>query len=113
MNNPFAEIYERLGTIEGFLLALDEKLTTPPPASQLDPNRFGTPEMVCTHFNLPLATFRQKFAKQITHVKRGKRTYFKYSDVEAWLNLGRVQTTLEIEAQAQNHIDNLKTKRAK
>ena len=69
--------------------------------------------MVCTHFNLPLATFRQKFAKQITHVKRGKRTYFKYSDVEAWLNLGRVQTTLEIEAEAQNHIDKIKNKRVK
>lgn len=88
-------------------------LTTPPGTSPLDPNRYGTPEQVCEHFNLPLATFRQKWAKQITHCKRGKRTFYRFSDVEAWLNEGRVKTSHEISEEAQSHIDNLKTARTK
>ncbi len=91
----------------------DCSTTIPPSTSLLDPNRYGTPEQVCEHFNLPLATFRQKWAKQITHCKRGKRTFYRFSDVEAWLNEGRVKTSHEISEEAQSHIDNLKTARTK
>lgn len=93
--------------------AFNEQSTPPPSTSPLDPNRYGTPEQVCKYFNLPIATFRQKWAKQITHCKRGKRTFYRFSDVEAWLNEGRVKTTSEINEEAQNHIDNLKTARTK
>ena len=50
-------------------------------------------------------------AREIPHFKRGKRLYFKKSDLEKWMTGQRIYTNGEIEQQADEYL--LKNGRAK
>lgn len=84
MSNPFAEIYERLGNIEGFLLALEDKLTpaTPPPAPVAEPDRFIDQKEVAQIFGVSAPTlWAWERAKLLKSYRIGNLKRFKYSEV--------------------------------
>jgi hypothetical protein len=74
MNNPFAEIYERLGNIEGFLLALDEKLTTTPPPPT-DGKRYLSAKEAADFMGIKLQTLYQNIDR-VPHVKKHGKLLF-------------------------------------
>ena len=74
MNNPFAEIYERLHNIEGFLLNIDEKLTTPTPLPDADRWEQGI-QVAVDEMGLKPQTVYQQISK-IPHRKLHGKLYF-------------------------------------
>lgn len=73
-NNPFAEIYERLGNIEGFLLALDEKLSAtsiPPTESKV----YLSAKEAADFMGIKLQTLYQNIDR-IPHVKKHGKLLF-------------------------------------
>ncbi len=47
----------------------------------------------------------------IPHYKKGKKLFFKRSEIEAWLNDGRQKTDSEYEAEATDYINRRRTAR--
>ncbi|WP_428657691.1 helix-turn-helix domain-containing protein [Runella sp.] len=74
MNNPFAEIYERLGNIEGFLLALNEKLTTTPP-QPTDDKLYLSAKEAAEFMGIKLQTLYQNI-ERVPHVKKHGKLLF-------------------------------------
>ena len=84
MNNPFAEIYERLGNIEGFLLALDEKLTTSI-KTEPDADRWEQGvQVVVEETGLKPQTVYQKISK-IPHRKLHGKLYFNRAQLREYI----------------------------
>lgn len=69
MNNPFAEIYERLGNIEGFLLALEDKLTQTTPPQPTDGKIYMSAKDAAEFMGIKLQTLYQN-RDRIPHVKK-------------------------------------------
>ncbi|AEI49716.1 helix-turn-helix domain-containing protein [Runella slithyformis] len=89
-NNPFAEIYERLGNIEGFLLALDEKLTT----TTLQPTtgkRYLTAKEAADFLGIKLQTLYQNI-ERIPHVKKHGKLHFSEVELVAYMEGGPNET---------------------
>lgn len=76
-----------------------------------DPERYlcGV-KAVADYFQIPEGTLKKKTA-DVPHIKRGKRLYFKVSDVQNWLEQGRRATPQEVEQAAQKHLEALKANR--
>lgn len=82
MSNPFAEIYERLGNIEGFLLALEDKLTptTPPPVAE--PDRYIDQKAFADIFGVStVSVWSWEKEGLLKSYRIGNLKRFKYSEV--------------------------------
>lgn len=110
--NPFSAIYERLNSIEGFLLTIDEKLDTKTPTAAAGlPTYLSSFKELSSFTGIPQGTLR-KISKDIPKLKRGRRIVFRVDDITAWLESFRVPTSKQVEAKALQHIEGLKIKRA-
>lgn len=88
-NNPFAEIYERLGNIEGFLLALDEKLTTTPPPPTKG-KRYLTAKEAADFLGIKLQTLYQN-VKKLPAIRKHGKLFFLESDLIEYMERGQKQ----------------------
>jgi excisionase family DNA binding protein len=50
--------------------------------------------------------YDKTYQRAIPHYKKGKRVYFRVSELVAWIAAGRVATSAEIEAKAVTHVLN-------
>lgn len=89
-NNPFAEIYERLGNIEGFLLALDEKLTTTTTAQSTTGKRYLTAKEAADFLGIKLQTLYQN-VKKLPAIHRHGKLFFVESDLIEYMERGQKQ----------------------
>ncbi|HAK77673.1 MAG TPA: hypothetical protein DCM71_12360 [Runella sp.] len=87
MSNPFAEIYERLGNIEGFLLALDEKLTPTLP-QPTDGKKYLTAKEAAEFMGIKQQTLYQNI-EQVPHIKKHGKLHFVKADLVAYMEEGR------------------------
>jgi hypothetical protein len=83
MNNPFAEICERLHNIEGFLLNIDEKLTTPTPLPDTDRWEQGV-KVAVEETGLKVQTVYQQISK-LPHRKLHGKLYFNRVQLRAYI----------------------------
>ena len=76
-----------------------------------DPERYlcGV-KAIAEYFQIPEGTLKKNTAN-VPHIKRGKRLYFKVSDVQNWLEQGRRATPQEVAQAAQKHLEALKANR--
>ena len=96
MENPFEVILDKLNTIENLLRIVkkDDKITVP----------------IAEVFNLTQATeyvslsksaiYKKTSKRNIPHLKKGKKLYFKRSELDEWLTENKISTHAEIEKEA-------------
>lgn len=100
MENPFELIIRKLDTIESLLRNISV------PGKQVVP--------VAEVFNLNEASeyvslsksaiYKKTSERNIPHFKKGKKLYFKRSELDEWLTENKISTNAEIEIQATNYI---------
>jgi len=102
MENPFELIIRKLDTIEGFLRNVNVSV----PDKQFAPvaevfNLIQAAEYVSLSKS---AIYKKTSERNIPHFKKGKKLYFKRSELDVWLTENKISTNAEIEEQAMNYI---------
>lgn len=100
MENPFELIMQKLDTIESLLrnVSVSDKQSAPV-AEVFNLNQAA--EYVSLSKS---AIYKKTSEKNIPHFKKGKKLYFKRSELDEWLTEDKISTNAEIEAQATNYI---------
>jgi excisionase family DNA binding protein len=100
MENPFELIMDKLNTIENLLKAViknDNGTVTITEVLNLD--------QAAEYISLSKsAIYKKTSERNIPHFKKGKKLYFKRSELDAWLTELRIDTNAEIEKQADEYI---------
>ncbi len=104
MENPFEIIIEKLNTIEQLLLEM--KISQAGADLKVNNNvEFMTIKQIAEYLTLSVATIYSMIHRmEIPNYKKGKRLYFKKSDIDAWITSGRRRTHSEIEQEADNYL---------
>ena len=100
MENPFELIMDKLNTIENLLKSVmknDNGTVTITEVLNLD----QAAEYVSLSKS---AIYKKTSERNIPHFKKGKKLYFKRSELDAWLTELRIDTNAEIEKQAIDYI---------
>lgn len=91
--------------IKGLKLLVEDKLSVP----QAEPKAtwMTMTEFRAFHPEHPAATTVYGWVRNglIPHYKKGKKLFFKRSEIETWLDAGRQQTEQEIEDEADAYIN--------
>lgn len=100
MENPFELIMRKLDSIESLLRN-----------ASVPDKQLGS---VAEVFNLNQASeyvslsksaiYKKTSERNIPHFKKGKKLYFKRSELDVWLTENKISTNAEIEMQATNYI---------
>ena len=100
MENPFELILDKLNTIENLLRIVkkDDKITIPI-AEVFNLNQAA--EYVSLSKS---AIYKKTSERNIPHFKKGKKLYFKRSELEEWLTENKICTNAEIEKEADSYI---------
>lgn len=62
-------------------------------------------EQAADFLNMALPTLYEKTCRKlIPHFKQGKKLYFKRSELQEWIQAGKVKTQKEIEQEAENYV---------
>lgn len=94
MDNPFQELYERLDRIEGLLVIVKDNKA---PESEDEEERLLNVREAARYLGDAVATLYGRTSKnEIPFYKRGKKVYFKKSELLAWIEEGRVKSQSEI-----------------
>lgn len=100
MENPFEIIVEKLNTIESLLKTI---LQTENGMSMI--TEVLNLEQAAEYVSLSKsAIYKKSSERNIPHFKKGKKLYFKRSELDAWLTEQKVDTNAEIEKMAQDYI---------
>jgi hypothetical protein len=105
MNNPFEIIEARLSNIETLLL--DIKHAPRDSDNQSDPDKWlNLDELISYLPDKPAkATIYGKVhSKMIPYCKQGKSLIFRKSEIDEWLNRGRIKTVAEISEEASHYL---------
>ena len=103
MENPFEIIEQRLNSIEQLLTELVTNANKPVIGE--DKEEQMTVDQLSNYLTIARQTIYGKCgAKEIPHIKTGKRLYFKKSDIDKWLDSGKRQTATELHQQAEEWI---------
>lgn len=101
MENPFELIMRKLDAIESLLRNVssvpDKQLA--PVAEVLNLNQAS--EYISLSKS---AIYKKTSERNIPHFKKGKKLYFKRSELDEWLTENKISTNVEIEMQATNYI---------
>ena len=104
MENPFEIIIERLDAIERLLYEIKS-------GKQVDnvpvvyANEMMNVQQVAEYLTLSVQTIYGLVHKmEIPNSKRGKRLYFKRSEIDEWIRQSRRKTRVEIEQEATNYL---------
>jgi excisionase family DNA binding protein len=94
MDNPFQELYERLDRIEGLLVIVKDNKA---PESEDEEERLLNVREAARYLGDAVATLYGRTSKnEIPFYKRGKKVYFKKSELLAWIEEGRVKSQSQI-----------------
>jgi excisionase family DNA binding protein len=102
MENPFEEIVARLERMEIWLERIESFFTGGNTQETDEFQWYSLEELVKylpTHPAKP-TVYSWIHTNQIPHSKRGKRLYFKKSEIDEWLQSGRCKTMAEIQKDA-------------
>ncbi|PIB34981.1 hypothetical protein BFP72_06030 [Reichenbachiella sp. 5M10] len=103
MDNPFQELYERLDRIEGLLVIVKENKV---PAPEEDEERLLNVREAARYLGDAVATLYGRTSKnEIPFYKRGKKVYFKKSELLAWIEEGRVKSQSQIVSATHLQLD--------
>lgn len=104
MENPFETIIQRLDAIERLLIEIKtgssiENLPT------WNGNELMNVQQVSEYLTLSVQTIYGLVHKmEIPNFKRGKRLYFKRTEIDDWIGQSRRKTRVEIEQEASNYL---------
>ena len=104
MENPFEIIIERLDAIERLLyeIKLGKQVDNVPVVYA---NELMNVQQVAEYLTLSVQTIYSLVHKmEIPNSKRGKRLYFKRSEIDEWIRQSRRKTRVEIEQEATNYL---------
>lgn len=94
MDNPFQELYERLDRIEGLLVIVKDNKAS---ESEDEEERLLNVREAARYLGDAVATLYGRTSKnEIPFYKRGKKVYFKKSELLAWIEEGRVKSQSQI-----------------
>ncbi len=94
MDNPFQELYERLDRIEGLLISVKEHKSSEPDGEE---ERLLNVREAARFLGDAVATLYGRTSKnEIPFYKRGKKVYFKKSELLAWIEEGQVKSQSQI-----------------
>ena len=103
MENPFEIIEQRLNNIENQLSELLKMAKAPTLKEATE--EIMTVEQLSDYLTIARQTIYGKCSsKEIPYYKRGKRLYFKKSEINNWINCGIRYTKEELLLQAENWI---------
>lgn len=99
MENPFELILNKLEAIESILLKLQKSESSFAISEVLDINK------AAEHLHLSKsAIYKMTSQREIPHFKRGKRLYFKLTELDEWLTHHKIVSQDEIERQATEYL---------
>ena len=100
MENPFKLILHRLDSIEDLIKATMKNKVESSIATEI----FNL-NQAAEYVNLSKsAVYKKNSGRSIPHFKRGKKLYFKRSELDDWLTELRIATNSDIEKQAVDYI---------
>jgi len=103
MENPFQELNERLDRIEDLLISVKEHKSSEPGGEE---ERLLNVREAARFLGDAVATLYGRTSKnEIPFYKRGKKVYFKKSELMAWIEQGRVKSQSEIMLQTKASLD--------
>jgi excisionase family DNA binding protein len=109
MYNPFQTLYEILINIQNLLLDIKHN---PKPITELQQNNYWFDLNELIEYDPEKRTkptfYGYVHQGTIPYHKRGKKLIFLKSEIDEWLKSGRIKTNSEIEAEAENYINNKK-----
>jgi excisionase family DNA binding protein len=102
MENPFEIILERLDRIEHLI---QQRANEVPSADKETEDQLMNVTALAEYLSLSRTTiYSMTHRREIPFYKKGKRLYFRQSDIDTWINEGRSKTHDEIEREALNYI---------
>jgi excisionase family DNA binding protein len=111
MENPFEIIIQRLESIERLLIEMKtgSRIENAPIWKG---NELMNVQQVAEYLSLAVQTIYSLVHKmEIPNFKRGKRLYFKRTEIDDWIGQSRRKTMAEIEQEASNYL--LRKRKAK
>jgi excisionase family DNA binding protein len=100
MNNPFEIINSRLLNIEALVLELHKKQSF---SDQPESEKWLTLPEVAKYLDLAHQTIYGLVSRrEIPHIHRGKKLYFRKSEIDTWLSQGRRKTVEELKEEIYN-----------
>jgi excisionase family DNA binding protein len=102
MENPFEIILARLDHIENLIKELKTNHTSHvhAPVSEI----MNLPQ-AAEYLSLSKSSlYKSTSQREIPHFKKGKKIYFKKSELDLWLTQIRVKTKIEIETEANTYL---------
>src|SRR6478736_9706021 len=104
MENPFEIIIEKLNTIEKLLLEITNRNTIGNHSS-LSSDDLMNVKTIAEYLSLaPSTIYQLTSTREIPHIKKGKRLYFKMGEINKWLAESKRKTRAEIEVEANNYM---------
>mgnify|MGYP000947179488 CR=1 FL=1 len=104
MENPFEIIIQRLDAIERLLNELKTGRSEPTNQMQGGYDLMNV-QQVAAYLSLSVQTIYGLVHKiEIPNFKRGKRLYFKRTEIDDWICQSRRKTRVEIEQEATNYL---------
>ena len=104
MDNPFEIIIEKLNNIENLLKQRQTNITASQ-QKQSSENEIMNLSQAATYMSLSKSTmYKHTSTREIPHFKRGKRVYFKKTDLDEWLTKNKIISREEIEQKANLYI---------
>jgi excisionase family DNA binding protein len=102
MENPFEIILARLDHIENLIKGI-QKIDNP--KLQEHTSEIMTLIQVAEYMSISKSTLYGLTAqREIPHFKRGKKIYFKKSELDQWITSNRVKTRKEIEMEVDDYL---------
>lgn len=104
MNNPFETIDSRLSTIESLLLDIKHHRRESNSFRHSEKDEILNVKQASECLNLAIPTIYSLVSKRaLTSYKRGKKLYFKKSELMQWIQSGRRTPVSEIQNRAKNY----------
>lgn len=94
-----SQLYQKLDSIQKLLLEKEES------QSQIQSTNFLTVQQAADFLDLSKATVYSKCSRgDLPYMKRGKRLYFSQTELDEYLESGKVKTTVELQNDADYYL---------
>lgn len=103
MENPFELLNERLCRIENLLTELQQRIEQSKQQPAQETFLTITNLMKYTGLNKS-SIYKKTSTREIPHYKRGKRLFFKRTEIDEWIGELRIKTMDEIEIEAATYL---------
>lgn len=102
MGNPFETIDSRLSTIESLLLDIKHQRVETSPPNRDKEDEFLNVRGTCEFLGVAEPTlYAYSASRKLTSYKRGKKLYFKKSELIQWIQSGRRSNVTELREKAK------------